>query len=178
MASIRCCLCARKRSKRKSRSASPCSMIDRAAPCRGGVCAQRRMALHPWVHGVVCCLGAGRTRHGAGARRAWCPWDVGRVGGCVWVWRPRGGTWMPQCPLCVRCGAVVWCLLLRAAPVEVWSLFALLLLWRGVFLGGRAASGHTAWQLCACAGPGAGAPACAVPTADAEISLALDGMLQ
>ena len=108
MASIRCCLCARKRSKRKSRSASPCSMIDRAAPCRGGVCAQRRMALHPWVHGVVCCLGAGRTRHGAGARSACCPWDVGRVGVCVGVAPSR---WDVDAAVsvvrAVRCGGVV-----------------------------------------------------------------------
>ena len=66
-----------------------CAWEDRrlggAAPCSGGVCAQRRVALHPWVHGVVCCLGAGRTRHGAGARRACCPWDVGRVCVCVCV---------------------------------------------------------------------------------------------
>ena len=67
----------------------------------------------------------------------------------------------------VRCGGVVPSVARCAFGGVVVG--ALLLLLRGVFLGGvRAASGHTAWQLCACAGPGAGAPACAVPTADAE----------
>ena len=149
-----------------------------AAPCSGGVCAQRRVALHPWVHGVVCCLGAGRTRHGGGACRAWCPWDVGRVGACECVAPTR---WDVDAAVsvvrAVRCGGVVP-LVARCACGGV-VVGALLLLWRGVFLGGvRAASGHTAWQLCACAGPGAGAPACAVPTADAEMPLAPGSMLR
>ena len=61
---------------------------------------------------------------------------------------------MPQCLLCVRCGAVVCCLLLRAAPLEVWSLWRAAAALARCVSGPPAASGHTAWQLCACAGPG------------------------
>jgi hypothetical protein len=101
-------------------------------------------------------------RHGArGTSGVWVC-----VGGCGALAVGRGCRSV-RC----ACGAVRWCAA-SCCALRLWRCGrcgALLLLWRGVFLGGGpAASRHTAWQLCACAGPGGGAPACAVPTADAE----------